>query len=362
MPREGGALRFLFVPASGPRGTGEYYRCLTLARAIRRRCEKADIHFLLNRHAVVERERDVAYHLLDDTPSRAAARVEECIGKIRPDLALFDCSGRVRHFRAVRALGGRVAWLGDRPGKRRRGFRPRVLRRIDLHVIADSGNPAPALGLAERTLNRLFGPVAVQFISTIVPEAGGALPNLPGEHRPTADAYAVFAPGGGGYRHRSRPVSEMFLDAAARFHDATGLPVVVVMGPQYDGPVTHHPRVEVIRALPTAELASLLAHARLAVIGGGSMLSAQALTVGVPAVLVAVGGNDQPARLERYDRLGIALTAGLDEETMSRAAERLHSDPDLAARLLENLPASGIRNDAGELAQRLLALARTARQ
>lgn len=349
-----GPHRFLFVPASGPAGSGEYYRCLTLARAIRRLQPQVEIRFLLNRHARVERDDGFDYHLLDATPSRDVDAVAGHIDDFRPDVAVFDCSGRVRHFRSVRRNGGQVIWVSDRERQRRRGFRPRVLRTIDMHVIVDAGTADPRPSRIEALLNGCFGPVALEFAGAIVPEPQGSPPVLPSGRVPAAGDYAVFVPGGGGYRHRGTPVPEIFRQAAGRFHQATGLDAVVVMGPQYAGDAESAPGVEVVDALPTESLARLIASARLVVGGAGSMLSAQFLAAGVASVLVPAGGNDQPARIERYARMGLAEPSPLDAGAMADAAGRLYADPDRAREQIRRVSAAGFRNDAGRVAALLL--------
>lgn len=348
------STKVLFAPVSGPDGTGEYYRCLIIARVIARLRPDLEIHFLLNREARVEREAAFAYHLIEATPSLAIDSVVAIIEKLQPDLAVFDCTGRIRHFRAVKAAGGRLVWISNRPRKRRRGFHPAVLRLIDMHLIADSGNPDPEVGRLEQWLLRRFGPVRVEFINSVAPEPDHVGVELPDMLADLHGEYAVFASGGGGYQHQGRPVPEIFLEAAQRFGDATGMATVVVMGPQYRGTIDQDSRVHVVQALPTDQLGRLFAGARLAVIGAGYMISSHALTARLPVVMTAVGGRDQPDRVARYDRMGFGLAASLDIESLCRQALRLHHDPELARSLVRNAQTGGIRNDVRRVAGLLL--------
>ncbi|QOC21841.1 hypothetical protein IC757_12485 [Wenzhouxiangella sp. AB-CW3] len=351
MPQEKSKL--LFVPVSGPVGSGEYYRCLNIARAMARRRDNVEMHFLLSRHAEVERESRFHYHLLEKTPTLAGTAVERCIDRLQPDLAVFDCSGRKRHFRRVKQLGGKLAWISNRPHKRRRGFHPQVLPLLDLHLIGESCEPDPALTRIERGLLKLFGPARVDFFTTVAPESVADPDELPLE---LPEQYAVFASGGGGYEHLGRPVPELFLDAARRFHEATGLEVVTVMGPQYRGGINSDNRVHVVEALSTAALGRLLAGARLGVLGAGFMLSSQALAARIPMVLTAVGGRDQPGRVKEFDAMGIALPAALDAEALSHKALELSNDPALARQLVEHASSVGICNDVAKCAELLLEL------
>ena len=348
-----GKTTLLFVPVSGPVGSGEYYRCLNIARAIARRRQDVDIHFLLSRHAVVERERAFQYHLLDATPSLAGKAVERFIERLRPELTVFDCTGRKRHFRRVKKTGGKLAWISNRPHKRRRGFHPQVLPLIDLHLIGESCDPAPDLTRLERSLLKLFGPARVAFFGTVAPEIVASTAELPLK---LSGDYAVFASGGGGYEHRGRPVPELFLDAARRFNEATGMEVVTVMGPQYRGGIHADDHVHVIETLPTAAFGRLLSGAHLGVLGAGFMLCSQAMAARLPVVLTAVGGRDQPDRVREFESMGIALPAALDAEELSLKAQQLSRDDTLAQRLVDNARSAGIGNDVGKCAELLLGL------
>ncbi|WP_376697415.1 glycosyltransferase [Wenzhouxiangella sp. EGI_FJ10305] len=344
----GRAGRILFAPASGPGGSGEYYRCLALARAIVDERPGIDIEFLLHAEARVERDERFTYHALSATPAKAGNEVIELIEQRRPGLAVFDCTGRVAQFRAARRLGVQVAWISNRPRKRLKGFRPRQMRWMNLHVIVDSLSPAPRLHGYERLLLRLFPRVEVELARAVVPRPDDAAlapwePALPG-----GGEFAVFVAGGGGYEHAGRPVPELFLEAARRFRRETGMPAVVVMGPQYRGGVDSDPEVSVLASLPTAALGALLGRARLAVIGAGNMLSEQALAAGVPLVVAAVGGRDQPRRVARLAQTGRARAAQLDPASLCRAATAMLREPGRSP-----APPGGGKTPAADDVQRL---------
>lgn len=319
-PNHGGEVRILFAPASGPGGSGEYYRCLALARAITDQCPKAAIDFVLHREARVERDDRFAYHELPATPARAGEEVLAVIEQRRPAVAVFDCTGRVAQFRAAQQLGARIAWISNRPRKRRKGFRPRQLRWTDLQIIVDSLSETPHLRGYERALLKAFPNVGVELVRAIVPEPDDAA-LAPELRRLVEDEpFVLFAAGGGGYARGERPVPEILHEAAQRLRQASDLRSVVVMGPQYRGDTMSDPDVLVIPSLSTASLGALLARARLAVVGAGNMLSSQALAAGVPLVLTPTGGRDQPRRIRKLKKLDGVSAARLDAEALCKAA------------------------------------------
>jgi len=349
--------RVLFVPASGPTGSGEYYRCLAIARALQRRATGCEIHFVHHEAARVEHDPAFSYHPLADTPTRQTAAVLTLLQQLQPALVVFDSAGRMRQFRAARQAGAATVWISDRPNKRRRGFRLRAMRQFDLHLIAAPGVAAPRLSALERLKRRLVPGVAVRFFSGIAPEA------LPADRAAlleslglTADGFLLFVAGGGGYHQQGRAVPEILVDAALEALRRTGLQSVVVMGPQYRGSLHHHEVVRIVPQLETEALGLLLSASRAAVIGAGSMMTTQALAAGVAVVLVPAGGDDQPARIRYMSAHGLALDAPLQPAAIAATVARLAGSAALRQQQAVAAEKHGLRNDVGAVADHLLQL------
>ncbi len=343
--------RLLFVPASGPRGSGEYYRCLNLARAAlveaERRGLALECHVLLHRKASVETDSALTPHAISETPARACAEVADWLARLKPDLVAFDCSGRARHFRQVRRQGGRVVWISNRPGKHRRGFSPRVLPWLNGHLLADC-DP----GDFRRPWLARISPgwlvhcdyLPVRLIAPTAQDPGIVLP----------PRFAAFVAGGGGYCHEGRPLPDILRDAAAQFSQQTGLPSVLVTGPQYAEPMVGSEQITVLSALPTRGLQWLLGRSLLAVTGAGYMLSSQVLAEALPAVMVPAGGSDQPGRIRRLCEQSLVTTASPEPAALAEAAIRLYRDEGLRQQLTASIKAAGLRNAADQAASWLL--------
>ncbi|MEM7054782.1 MAG: hypothetical protein AAF446_09575 [Pseudomonadota bacterium] len=322
---------------------------------MQRRWPALDMHFLLDRQAQVELEPSFTYHWLDDTPARQLRPVTQLIEQLQPQLALFDCTGRQQQFKAVKTAGGKLVWLSNRPGKRRKGFRWRTLRLLDLHLILDSNRQQLELNAFERWKLRHHPNVRLELIHGIAPETSLEPPqNTISAADP--QPYAVFVSGGGGYVHQGRAVPEIFLEAAIRFQAETNKSTLVLMGPQYRGNRLDHAEVQLVHSLSTATLSRVLQAAEIAVVGAGNMLTTQAMTAGPACVLCAVGGHDQPARVERYQKLGAALAAQVSTEDLSNQAVHLAENPAVVQKLRKNARKSRLRNDTERVAKLLYRL------
>ena len=97
--------RVLFVPVSGPGGSGELMRCLIVARELRRATPDVDVHFLVARNAVFREAVDFPIHACDDSPTRSTAQVVALLRELRPDVVVFDNAGRTDQLRVARRSG-----------------------------------------------------------------------------------------------------------------------------------------------------------------------------------------------------------------------------------------------------------------
>jgi hypothetical protein len=355
--------RVLFVPASGPTGSGEYFRALALAAALRRIAPAIETHVVRSGLARIDDSSGVIVHPLEDTPSRAGHEMLALIERLRPTLAVFDGSGRSAQLRAVRRLGGRVAWVSNRPSRRRRALAWWRLRWIDLHLLLGAEAAHASLRGWDRWRARRYPTTRHRFARAILPASNGQAVSLPDSIRALLEpSPAVFVSGGGGQRTPDgTPVPDLFATAAERFHQRTGCPALVVLGPQYAGArVTEsggQSGVTILRSLPSEQLGVVLGRAGLIVAGAGNMLSNQVVHAARPCVMTATGSHDQPARLADYAARGAVHPAVLEAEALAEAAVALHEDGVLQGALVEGLAALDFEDDTERVANWLAELA-----
>src|SRR5437016_2257437 len=156
--------RLLFVPVSGPRGMGEYARCLVVATAMARRRADLVIHFALSRAAPQAATAPFPATLLPASPTFHTREVCALIGDFRPDVVVFDNAGRTRQLRAAHAAGARVIFVSSRPRQRRKAFRLRWMGLIDEHWIAWPEFMAGSLTPVERLKLRLRRRPRLRFV------------------------------------------------------------------------------------------------------------------------------------------------------------------------------------------------------
>ncbi len=295
------APRVMFVPVSGPGGTGEYMRSLHLARGVRGRWAGAEIRFVLSRQAPYLSQNPFAVDVTESSPTHHIREVNRFVDLFDPDVVVFDCSGRVAQMRHADRRGSATVFISQHRRKRRRGFKPGRMRHCDLHWIVQPEFVDGGLTGLERFKLRLFGRPRVTFLGPVFPD-----PRPPAFPMPET-GYFFCCAGGGATPVDRRNSAELFAEAASEIASRTGLPGIMVMGPSYTGTLATLPGLRIVPRIEGAELAYVLAGARFAVISGGDLLG-QAAALGVPAVAAPIG-PDQPARIAAYVRQGLCLAA-----------------------------------------------------
>ncbi|MFO1427138.1 MAG: hypothetical protein U1F11_09210 [Steroidobacteraceae bacterium] len=343
------APRLLLVPVSGPRGMGEYARCLAVAAAVRGRWPRAEPHLLVSREAPYAASCPFPATLLPSSATRCTREVLEAFARWRPHVVWFDNAGRTRQVQGAHAAGAGVVFVSSRSRQRRKAFRLRWMRAIDEHWISYPAALTGGLGPLERLKLRLLGRPALRFLDAVVapPDEADAQRLLGAAAAPDV----VVVPGGGSTYPDARISPQHFLDWSLALA-AQGRRVIVVGGPSFAAPAAVAERLTFLRGVPGGTLMALLLRARLVLVNGGDTL-AQALALGCACVAVPIAG-DQAGRIARAAALGV-LEAPAPAAVVERCAALLADDAARAA-LRARLAALGWRDATPLILERLAAL------
>lgn len=337
------ALRFLFIPVSGPGGAGEYHRALAIARAAEQRWSGSDICFLVSRDAPYAQGGPFPALQLERSPTFESAAVIRAIDELRPHVVVFDSAGRVEQQQAAQRVGARVVFVSSRPGIRRKGFSLRRMRATDQHWIAQPRFLGGTLSALERWKCRFAPQLQVRWLEVIhepVDEPGTlALQQRLGV---TPGGYVLACPGGGGDFGRGPDATQVFFDAATRLGAAAGLPVVAVLGSRFTPPSSGPSGVHVLATLSNGQLMGMLRDARVGVVNGGSLML-QSLAQDTPCVAAPIAG-DQPPRIAASARHGYVRAAALDPQSIAKAVLGLLDDESARNELRGRLVELDLRN------------------
>jgi ADP-heptose:LPS heptosyltransferase len=312
------APRILFVPVSGPFGTGEYARSAAIAHAARRRWPRAEIHFILSRQAPYAATVPFASTWLDSSPTFHSGAVARLIKEFKPSLVIFDNAGRTAQLRAARRQGARIVFISSRSRQRRKAFRWRWMRLLDEHWIAYPQLIAGELGWWEQFKLKQLGRPAVRYLDVILSRKTPEEVSIVARVGLKQGGYLLIVPGGGTGHPGANDAAEQFLGAANSLAETE---TVVFVGPKAVNP---NPRLSCFNSLPQADLAELMSHARLVVTNGGSTLL-QAIACGCACIAVPIA-QDQPKRIQRCVAAGVAVAADLSSAGILRAAGKLLRD------------------------------------
>jgi glycosyltransferase involved in cell wall biosynthesis/UDP:flavonoid glycosyltransferase YjiC (YdhE family) len=355
-PASGAApVRILFSPVSGPGGAGELMRCLIIARELAKADPAADIRFLVNRHAVFRESVNFPIIDCEASPTNSTAQVLATIDAFRPDVMVFDNSGRTSQLRAARRVGARLVFSSRAPKLRWKAFRLKWMRLLDEHWIVFPTFVTGGLSRLERFKLRFFPHYGVRQFDTLFtpsePEARNAWLQANGL---APGAFVVFIPGGRGEATRVAEPAELFIAAAREFAASTGYRTVVLTG-RKSIESSNDPNLLVLPRVEPDQVQYLLAEALFVVSNGGSTMI-HVLAHGRPIIAVPLAG-DQDRRIRRAVRLQIADTAERTPHAIAATAAALLQDPAQRAAMCRRTAELGIANGVDEAVAALLALA-----
>lgn len=338
-----GSPRLLFIPVSGPRGMGEFARCNVLAQGLAQRHRDWDIRIVISREAPIADTATVPVFLTSRSPTKVPEELERILREFAPDVAVFDSSGRQSSLQAASRMGCATVFVSNHRPKRRKAFRLSRLRYTDEHWILRPRFISGELTMLERWKLRWLRKPEPLFVDTWFP---------PPEVPPTAPSedFFVACPGGGGNQVNGRQSAAIFADAARRISEGTGLKGVVVCGPTFTGELPTDAGLIVHRAVPAQTLLGLISAARMAVIGGGDLLT-QTVALGIPAIAAPMA-SDQASRIDAFAGQGLCLKAPPGERELAETAISAWSDGRLSA-VVDRMAKGGVTNGWDKVIERI---------
>lgn len=321
------AYRFLFLPVSAARGTGEYMRALAIAEAVAERWPEADIRFMVSHEAPYANSVPFRTQLLAASPTLQPRAVAAYLRDFRPHLVVFDNAGRTSQLKVAREVGARVVYVSSRTRQRRRAFRWRWMRLVAEHWIAYPELLAGRLDIWERLKLGIWRGPRVRYLDVLLPTSADATDQFVfARHAVVAGQYVLIAPGGGA-AHRSLPYAAGIISQAARTI-AASVPAVLWVGTGQMGSSAAPASLRRIERLPMAELLALIRGAAVVLTNGADTLL-QVMALRRPCVAVSLS-PDQAVRLQRLRRAGISVDVPLDAESIAGATLLLYGNVEAA--------------------------------
>jgi len=315
----------LFIPVSSTQGIGEYTRSLIIAEAIKRDVPCAQIHFILNKHAKYSRSCPFQVHYSDHSATKDTPKVISTIKAVKPDLAIFDCSGRAQQYAAAKSVGAKVAFISQHRRKRARGIKLRRLFSIDLHWVAQPDFAMKPLSRLEKLKLKILKKPQPRNIGPVLPETKPSdVDALLNAHGLEAEQYFVFSAGSGGHELEDKLVADVFYKSAVLLQRQSGIKCVVVFGDNYPRKLPENSDLLCLVSLPSTHFIVLLSEAKGRVLGAGDTLL-QAISLKKPSVGVAVS-KDQPTRLNKCVSKGLVISAQTNPDAIFHAALSLLED------------------------------------
>lgn len=298
----------LFIPVSSTSGIGEYMRSMIIAKALLARYPSSNIHFILNEKASYIKDCPYTVHLAKDTPTKDSRTVNRVISQLKPDLVLFDSSGRANQFKHAKSVGSKVAFISFYNKKRRRGLKMNRLLYTDIHWVVQPDYCMKALNWWQRGKLALLKKRNPENIGPVFQSCNKEkqLEILTKFDLVDSDFF-IFNAGSGGHYVSGELATDIYYQVAKDFYQQTQIKCLVVFGSNYPKELPIDSEIMCLKSLDNIEFITLLSAAKGRVICSGDTLL-QCIALHKPCVSTAVS-PDQPARLKLCSAKGLVIAA-----------------------------------------------------
>ncbi|MCP4987832.1 MAG: hypothetical protein GY928_17795 [Colwellia sp.] len=312
----------LFIPVSSPSGIGEYMRSLIIANALKLRWPNIRIHFVLSDQVSYAKGCPYTVHSCKGSATKDVKTVNNIIGKLQPELVIFDASGRAKQFKQAKAVGAKVAFISQHNKKRNRGLKLNRLLHTDIHWVAQLDFCMKPLSFWQRTKLTWFNKQIPQAIGPVFEVSSAEYQDqLLAQYGLSREAYFIFNAGSGGHLIAQELAADIYYQAACAFSLKTGIKSLVVFGCNYPKELPKNNDVYCVNNINNKGFVALLAAAQGCVVSAGdTLLQCIALDKSIVAASVS---PDQPARLKLCASKKLVLAAEPSCTSIIEEAQKL---------------------------------------
>ncbi|WP_057832474.1 glycosyltransferase family 9 protein [Colwellia sp. TT2012] len=314
--------RVLFIPVSSPSGIGEYMRSMIIAKALQLRWPNINIHFILNEQVAYFNDCPYVVHACQGSPTKDVTKVNAIIAQLKPDLVLFDASGRAKQFKQAQAVGAKVAFISQHHKKRSRGLKLNRLLNTDIHWVAQPDFCIKSISYWQRAKLAFFQKKAPQNIGPVFELSSKAYQvQLRERYNLAKDQYFVFNAGSGGHLVAGELAADIYYQAALAFSRQSKMKCLVVFGDNYPKELPEDDNIICLKSINNKDFISLIVNAQACVISAGDTLL-QCIALHKACVAAPIS-PDQPARLKLCQHKKLVLVAEATPASLVQQAQRL---------------------------------------
>ena len=316
----------LFIPVSSPSGIGEYMRSIIIAKAMKIRWPNINIHFILNDQVAYFNDCPYTVHACKDSPTKDVTSVNNVIMKLRPDLVIFDASGRAKQFKKAKTVGAKVAFISQHEKKRARGLKLNRLLYTDIHWVVQPEFCMKPLSFLQLSKLKVFNKSLPVNIGTVfTPPSANCQKSILSQLNLKNEVFFLFTSGSGGTFVGNELAADIFYQAACELYQQTKIKCVVVFGSSYPNVFDNScDGVLCLKSIDNENFISLINSAHACVVGAGDTLL-QCITLNKPCIAGALS-RDQKERLSLCVSKNLVLAADLTASSISKQALFLVDD------------------------------------
>jgi len=338
--------KILFAPVSAKKGSGEYQRCLLIANAISEQLNgNVEIKFIISEDATYVDDVPYSTEVLPSSVTFHPEQFKHIADQFSPDLVIFDDAGRVSSYRYAKKAGAKVALLGSRAKKWKRGVSLKVLLSVDIFI--------PILHIPDIFKLSFFEKFKLNCVNTELFPVNALFnkPSFSNTDFPLPEKYIFIFLTGGEFIFKDVNVKNLTLKIANEIKIATKITPVII-----ESDIPKAINIDGVIKLPSLKndvFMSLIQGAEVCILGTGSVV-AQALSIEKNTVLIPTSKTGKNCAKD-YEALGVSSTVSLEPSVVGeKVSEVLQKET--SAKIIENIKKIQFSNDLDRLSKKLISL------
>jgi hypothetical protein len=336
-------MKFLFIPASSPSGSGEIIHAFNIINELKKNIKKSEFMIVLSKNSAFIEKCNTPYFLTDSTPTNHTCEVNNLIEEYVPDFTFFIGAGNSKQFKESQKSGAITIYISFSREIRERGLRFGRINRIDYHLVEQFDFLLPKLSILEHLKLFIWPKAKPTYIGPITPSRNPNISEqLLSELHLKSKEYIICTTGSGRVMHG---IDENFnvhiYQALSHISKKYNLKVVHFFGQSYPDEIPSNTENYIcMRFIEPEGLLAILENAKFGVLNGGVALQ-QAISVKLPTLSFPLM-PDHSHRIQVLSQKNLTISCEPNYQSLISGFEQLLNTPQINQNLHDFKSINGV--------------------
>lgn len=289
-------MRVLFIPSSGPKGSGETLHSFNIASELAKKINNLQQKIILSQNSPFIDLSPISVETTPSTPTNHTELVNELIDQFTPNITFFIGAGNRKQHRQCQKVKSKIIYISHSQVTRTRGLRLGRIQYISHHFVDQYDFLLPKLNWLEKIKTLLFPNASPEYIGPIQKPVTINHQNKVFEKFNLENKRYLLVTTGSGAEQDSfgNFYSRTVFDALKEANISSKLKVIQIFGKAYPKPIPKSTdNFQCTPFISPDEFSYILSGSAFALVNGGGTLL-ESIALGIPTISIAIVGDQIP--------------------------------------------------------------------